>query len=558
VSRSWRARSTEYTFVANQVVAYRPFYEATRAALPSAPAAHGVDLPGIEHDEVLAVHHELDVSDDVPEGIERMPSEGTAYGGSDASAVSNGEPGTLAAMVERAGVGDPLVDTARADEVGTFEPTRSRTATPRRRVEAPAPRRPGMSDSDLVTVDDVAAAAERLADVVKRTPTDTSTTLARLSGADAVHLKLETLQRTGSFKIRGASNRLRTMDDAALARGVVAASGGNHAQGVALAARAAGAEATIVMPEVTPAAKVEATRGYGAEVVVHGAVYQESYERALALREERGATFVHPFDDPAVIAGQGTLGLELVEDVPDVDTVLVAVGGGGLISGVATAVAAHVPSARVVGVQTEGCAHMAAAMARGEPYEREGVDTVAEGIGASRTEELTLRHVRERVDEVVTVTDGETCEAMALLAERAKLVTEPAGAVAVAALLSDAVDVDVAGETVAVPVCGANVDLTTFAEHTRAGLARLGRYGTLRVAVPDWPASLSALADAVSTAGGSVDELARAPPAPDVPPNRTAVSVSVEGSGPDHLARVADAVDALDRTTVLERPVSGE
>jgi threonine dehydratase len=410
------------------------------------------------------------------------------------------------------------------------------------------------ADPDLVTVADVEAAAERLTDVVKRTPTDSSETLARRSGAAAVHLKLETLQRTGSFKIRGASNRLRTLDDAALSRGVVAASGGNHAQGVALAARAAGADATIVMPEVTPMAKVEATRSYGAEVVVHGEVYQQSYERALALCEERGATFVHPFDDRAVIAGQGTLGLELVADVPDVDAVLVAVGGGGLISGVATAVTARVPDARVVGVQTEGCAHMAEAMARGEPYERESVDTIAEGIGASRTEALTLQHVRERVDEVVTVTDGETCEAMATLAERAKLVTESAGAVAVAALCSDAVDVT--GETVAIPVCGANVDLTTFADYAREGLARLGRYDTLRVAVPDWPASLATLAEAVSGAGATVDEVSRASPAPDVPPNRTGVRLSVEGSGPDHLARVADAVDALDRTTVLDGPGS--
>jgi threonine dehydratase len=337
-----------------------------------------------------------------------------------------------------------------------------------------------------------------------------------------------------------------------LDRGVVAASGGNHAQGVALAASAQGAEATIVMPEVTPTAKVEATRGYGAEVVVHGEVYQDSYERARGIADERGATFVHPFDDRDVIAGQGTVGLEMAEAVPGADTVLVAIGGGGLISGVATAMKGRLDDVRVVGVQTEGCAHMAEALERGDVYERDAIDTIAEGIAASRTEEFTFRHVRQRVDDVVNVTDAEVTEAMALLAERAKLVTESAGAVALAALVGD--HVDVRGETVAAPVCGANVDLTTFADYARDGLAAMDRYATVGLAVADWPAGLADAAAAVERAGASVDRCERGPAAPDVPPNRTPVSLSFEGSGPDHLAAVADALEDAAGIAVLDRP----
>ncbi|WP_224268554.1 threonine ammonia-lyase [Haloprofundus salinisoli] len=403
---------------------------------------------------------------------------------------------------------------------------------------------------DLVTLADVEAAAERLDGVVKRTPVDTSRTFAERCEADSVHLKLESLQRTGSFKIRGASNRIAQLGDSELEGGIVAASGGNHAQGVASAAAAHDADATIVMPEVTPMAKREATRGYGAEVVVHGEVYQESYERAMDIAEQRGATFVHPFNDRAVIAGQGTVGLEMVEDVPDVDTVVVAIGGGGLVSGIATAVKAKRPEVRVVGVQTEGCAHMSESLERGEVYERDSIDTITEGIAASRTEEYTFRHVHERVDEVVNVTDADVTAAMALLAERSKLVTESAGAVALAALVGDYLDVT--GETVAVPVCGANIDLTQFADYAKAGLAALGRYRTIRITVDDWPGSLASVAAAVEETGATVDELSRMPQRSGVEPARTELAVAVEGSGPEHLERVAAALDGQPGVTLVE------
>ncbi|KTG08490.1 threonine dehydratase [Haloprofundus marisrubri] len=392
----------------------------------------------------------------------------------------------------------------------------------------------------LVTLADIEAAAGRLDGVVKRTPVDSSRTFAERCGADSVHLKLESLQRTGSFKIRGASNRIAQLSEEELDNGIVAASGGNHAQGVASAATAHGADATIVMPEVTPMAKIEATRGYGAEVVVHGEVYQQSYGRAMDIAEEKGATFVHPFNDRAVIAGQGTVGLEMVEAVPDVDTVVVAIGGGGLVSGIATAVKAQT-DARVVGVQTEGCAHMSESLERDEVYERHSIDTITEGIAASKTEEYTFRHVSERVDDVVNVTDAEVTAAMALLAERSKLVTESAGAVALAALLGDYLDVT--DETVAVPVCGANIDLTQFTDYVKAGLAELGRYRSVRVVVDDWPKSAGTVAETVENAGATVDELSRLPPRSGVDPGKTELAVTVEGSGSDHLDRVVGALD---------------
>lgn len=320
---------------------------------------------------------------------------------------------------------------------------------------------------DLVTVEAVDAAADRLDGVVHRTPMETSTTLADWTDAIAVWLKLENFQRGGSFKLRGAYNRISQLPAADRAAGVVTVSAGNHAQGVALAADLVGVEATVVMPTGAPTAKVAATRSYGAKVIQHGDSYAELRERADRVIAEQGATLIHPFADPAVIAGQGTVGLEAVEAVPDVDTVIVPVGGGGLASGVATAVTARLPGARVVGVETEGTAHAARAMAQGMVVVRDEIDTIAEGIAAGQTEPLTLAHLRERVDRVVSVTDRDAEAAMGVLAERAKTVAEPAGALPVAAILSGAVDV--VGETVVAVVSGGNVDLDTFSKAVRGG-----------------------------------------------------------------------------------------
>ncbi len=411
------------------------------------------------------------------------------------------------------------------------------------------------SASDVVEIADVRAAQDRLAEVAHDTPLDGSTTIARRCGADRVDLKLENMQRTGSFKIRGAYNAMAQLSPDRREAGVVASSAGNHAQGVALAGDLLDVDTTIVVPETTPTAKIEATRGYGAEVVVEGADYEGAYEYALELADEEGLAFVHPFDDADVIAGQGTVGLEILREAPDVETVLVAVGGGGLVSGVATALDAHDSDVRVVGVQPEGAAHAKPSLEADEIRVLPEVDTVAEGIADARLLSTTFAVVRERVDDVVSVSDTDLAVATALLAERAKTVAEAAGAAPVAALLSGAVSVE--GERVAAVVSGGNVNLSEHAELTRVGLQALGRYVDARLELDRWPAALGALGDAVAAQGAELDVAERASRTAADTPNRVPVRVGLEGSGPDHLRAVLQSLADLDDVTVVEHTLDG-
>ena len=403
---------------------------------------------------------------------------------------------------------------------------------------------------EIVSLQDIEDARDRIGDVVHETPLDVSNTFARMTDANEVHLKLENMQRTGAYKIRGAYNKISQLPDADLENGVIASSAGNHAQGVALAAQTLGVDATIVMPEVTPAAKIEATRGYGAEVVIHGDIYERAYEHTLELAEERDLTFVHPFNDPDIIAGQGTIGLEVYDEYPSVDTMLVAVGGGGLISGIATALEQKDPGVRVVGVQTEGTAHVNESLERDEIYERRNIDTITEGIAASRMEHNTFELVRERVDEVVEVDDDAVTRALAMLTERAKTVSEAAGAVPVAALLDGAVDVD--GENVVALVSGGNIDLTELGELTRVGLMHYGRYAHVRLALADWPDALGTVADVVEDAGAELDDVRREPLTAGVDPNRHLLDAGIEGAGQDHLDDVVARLDEREGVTVVE------
>jgi threonine dehydratase len=402
--------------------------------------------------------------------------------------------------------------------------------------------------ADVVTLADIEAARERIADVVHRTPLDTSRTFARMSGAGSVGLKLEAMQRTGSFKIRGAYNRLSQLSPAERANGVIAASAGNHAQGVALAGRLLDIDTTIVVPEITPAAKVDATRGYGAEVVVEGAQYEQSYEHALDIADEEDREFVHPFNDGAIIAGQGTVGCELLEQLPDLDTVVVSIGGGGLISGVATALKAHDPAIRVIGVQPEGAAHTKPSLERDAIHRLSTVDTVAEGIADARLLEKTFAVIRERVDDVVSVSDDELSVAVALTAERAKIVAETAGVAPIAALLGDELDVE--GETVAAVVSGGNVNPSEHADLVRTGLMERGRYATVRLELRDWPAGVSAVVETVESHGAELDELARVRRTHEDTPNRTPVELAVAGSGRDHLESVIEALGDIEGSAV--------
>lgn len=405
--------------------------------------------------------------------------------------------------------------------------------------------------SSIVNVEDVEVAHERIADVVHETPLDTSTTFAEMSGAASVGLKLENMQRTGSFKIRGAYNTMAQLADDVKQRGVIASSAGNHAQGVALAGDLLDIDTTIVVPEVTPAAKIEATRGYGAEVIVEGDIYERSYEHALDLAAEENLEFVHPFNDEGVIAGQGTIGFELLDQYPDLDTVLVSIGGGGLISGIATVLKDHDPNVRVVGVQPEGAYHAKPSLEQDEIHELPDVDTVAEGIADTRLLEKTFTVVREHVDDVVSVSDTEMSVALTLLAERAKTVVETAGAAPVAALLSGTIDVT--DDHVAAVVSGGNVDLTEHGKLARVGLMELGRYAEVEVEVADWPTGLASVTETVERLGAELDTLERTPRTDEDNPNRTPVTLGVVGSGPSHLGAVCDELNELDSVRITYR-----
>ena len=339
-----------------------------------------------------------------------------------------------------------------------------------------------MATETAPTLADVEAARERLAGKgVRVTPLYASETFGRMTGR-AVHLKAETLQRTGSFKIRGAVNKIGSLSENERKAGVVAASAGNHGQAVAWAAREAGIEATIFMPADTPMAKVEPTRNYGARAELTGSTFEDAVTAAVAHVEETGATFVHPFEDPTVIAGQGTIGLELVEQWPEVETVVIPIGGGGLASGIGLTLRALRPEVKIVGVQAAACAPLAGGTEFGY--------TIAEGIAVKHPGELTSRLLDGLLESIVTVTDEEISQAIVLLGERAKLVVEGAGAAAVAALLAGRVPGD--GPTVAI-LSGGNIDPTLLIQVMRHGLTLAGRYLVVRTRVADRPGELAKL-----------------------------------------------------------------
>jgi len=335
----------------------------------------------------------------------------------------------------------------------------------------------------------VAEAALRIGPHVRRTPTEHSPAVSTLAGRD-VFLKLENLQRTGAFKIRGALNAILQLDPAARAAGVVTASAGNHGQGVAFAAQLAGVRACVVLPHGVPLAKLTAIQRAGAQTVLVNGGYDEAHASALGIARDRGRTYVHAFDDDAVIAGQGTLALELLEDAPDLDTVVVPVGGGGLIAGVALAMSAHPRRPRIVGVQAAGASALAESFGLGHIVER-GASTIADGIAVRRPAERTFAVVRQLVDDVVTVSDEAIAGAMVLLLERHKLLAEGAGAVALAAVLE--ANGRIGGHRVGVIVSGGNVDPNLLGKALQQGLASAGRYLAFRTWLDDRPGMLHGL-----------------------------------------------------------------
>ena len=352
-----------------------------------------------------------------------------------------------------------------------------------------------------VTFADIEAAAGRLAGQVLDTPCVESRTLGQIAGCQ-VFLKFENLQFTASFKERGALNKLLALVEQGV-KSVIAASAGNHAQGVAHHAQRLGLRAVIVMPVTTPTVKVERTLGFGAEVVLHGETFDEARDHALALADAQGLTFVHPFDDPLVIAGQGTIGLEMLRAQPDLDTLVIAVGGGGLVSGIATAVRALKPGVQIVGVQTARFPAMVNAI-KGTQHPQ-GTSTIAEGIAVGQPGRLTREIVRELVDDLVLVDEGDIEQAIVMLLEIEKTLVEGAGAAGLAALLKE--PARYAGQKVGLVLCGGNIDPLLLAAILERGMVKAGRLARIRVNARDAPGVLARITAVVAEAGANIDEV---------------------------------------------------
>lgn len=401
----------------------------------------------------------------------------------------------------------------------------------------------GSSAFIVPTLADFEDARATLEGVIAHTPLDKSQHLSDVLGVP-VHLKLENLQRTGSFKIRGATYRLSRLTAEERARGVVAASAGNHAQGVALAAKALGIRATIFMPLGVPVPKLLATRGYGADVVLEGATVETPLRLAAEFAERTGAVFIHPFDHPDVIAGQGTLGLELMDELPDLDTIVLGIGGGGLIAGVAAAVkaraAAEGRTVRVIGVQAANSAAYPPSLAAGHPLEIPTLPTIADGIAVARPGDLPFEIIRDLVDEVVTVTEDDIARALLVLLERAKQVVEPAGAVGVAAILAG--KVVASGPTVTV-LSGGNIDPLLLQRVVAHGLAASGRYMTLRIPLPDRPGQLAQVSELLAIAGANVIEVLHTRHGQGLQISEVILQLSVETRGEEHRAHVISVLE---------------
>ncbi|WP_424568401.1 threonine ammonia-lyase [Streptomyces sp. CH-036] len=389
-------------------------------------------------------------------------------------------------------------------------------------------------------LDDVRGAQKMLDGVARVTALEGSRHLTELVGAP-VHLKCENLQRTGSFKLRGAYVRISGLTPVERAAGVVAASAGNHAQGVALASSLLGVRSTVFMPVGAPLPKVAATREYGAEVRLHGEVVDETLAAAERYAEETGAVFIHPFDHPDIIAGQGTVGLEILEQCPEVRTIVLGIGGGGFAAGVAVAVKALRPDVRIVGVQAEGAACYPPSLAAGYPVSLDAPATMADGIKVGRPGDVPFALVEELVDEVRTVTEDELSSALLLCLERAKLVVEPAGASPVAALLSD--PKAFRGPVVAV-LSGGNVDPLLMQRILRHGMSAAGRYLSLRLRLTDRPGALAALLATLTVADANVLDISHVRTDPRLGLTEAEVDLYLETKGPQHCADVEETLRA--------------
>jgi threonine dehydratase len=388
----------------------------------------------------------------------------------------------------------------------------------------------------MININDIENARQRICSEILLTPCTYSATLSRLTGCE-LYLKLENLQKTGSFKDRGAFNKLLGLTDEEKAAGIIAASAGNHAQGVAHAAKICGLKCVIVMPETTPLSKVRGTCEFGAEVVLHGEGYDDAFDHACELQKERGYTLVHAFDDPDVIAGQGTIGLELLEQVPDMDAVIVPVGGGGLISGIATAVKAKRSEVNIIGVEAGRLPAMKQSVAASAIQPVSMASTIADGIAVRRVGHETLPIVRELVSDIVTVSEDETAAAIMLLLEREKTLAEGAGAVGVAALYYNKLSV-LKGKKVVVVISGGNIDMNLLSRIIQRGLEHDGRLSELKVVVPDKPGSIAKIAAIIAEEGANIFNLSQRRWEGEVELGEREISLQLETRGHEHVKAI--------------------
>jgi len=391
---------------------------------------------------------------------------------------------------------------------------------------------------NLVGVAEIRSAQDVLRGLVRRTPMEPSRVLSERVGGP-VFFKCENRQRTGSFKIRGAYLRISRLTDEQRARGVVAASAGNHAQGVALAASLLGTEATVFMPTSAPLPKIEATRGYGAKIHLVGHTIARPLEAAEAFAAETGAVFIHPFDHPDLIAGQGTVGLEILEQCPEVATIVVCTGGGGLLSGIAAATKGLRPDVRVIGAQAAEAACFPESLSKGSPITLESMDTMADGIAVPTPSDLTFAHVRDLVDDIVTVSEESLSRALLLCLERAKFVVEPAGVAGVSALLDTP---SAFLPPVVVVLSGGNVDPVLMARVIEHGMVAAGRYLSVRLRAPDQPGSLARVLSVVAGLGASVREVEHSRTGSRLHLGEVEVALSLETRGADHRTEVVQAL----------------
>jgi threonine dehydratase len=396
-----------------------------------------------------------------------------------------------------------------------------------------------MAAPPMIQLSDIQTALARIRADIRISPCTHSETFSGLTH-NSIFLKLDNQQRTGAFKERGALNRMLTLTAEERSRGVIAASAGNHAQGVAYHAGRHGIRARIFMPLPTPLTKVSATRGYGAEVVLHGANYDEAYAGAAENGRQDGLTLIHAFDDEAVIAGQGTLGLEILQQHPDIEVLVVPIGGGGLIGGIACAAKEINPSILVFGVQPSRIPSMKAAVAEGKPVTLDAAKTIADGIAVRRAGERTLPLVQKYVDDIVTVEEEEIANAILLLLEREKTLAEGAGAAALAAVLNR--KLPIAAKRVAVLVCGGNIDVTLLSRIIERGLVKDGRLVRLRVHLPDYPGALHRLTGILADHRANIVETAYDRAYHGVNLGDTAIDITMETRGPDHITELLAAL----------------